>query len=350
MKKSFVLWFVFSFGVLVCAALFWGVSARNRFREGIARQPLNETHVKIGVLLGSGGRDDRSFNASAFQGATKAQKELAFPVKIAEPLYDAEIEVNLRTFSELGFTDIITVGLASGAALDRVAPSYPDVHFGIIDATITHPNVSSILFRDQEGSFLVGAIAGMMSQSHRVGFIGGMDIPLIRRFGFGYRGGATYVYPETEVFFNYVGTSGTAWRDPTTAKEIAIRQFQKGADIVFVAAGGSNGGVFEAAAEQNFYAIGCDSNQNWMQPGKILTSMLKRVDVATYEFIRQAKEKKFRPGVLELGLKEGAVGYSLDEYNRPLLPQPVIDRVEKIKQGVIEGKIEVPDYYKMVKK
>jgi len=213
------------------------------------------------------------------------------------------------------------------------------LNFAIIDMVVDLPNVQSVVFKEQEGSFLVGAMAAMASKTGKLGFVGGMDIPLIRKFQCGYEQGAKYANPKVEVFANMTGTTGAAWNDPARGGELAKAQFAKGADVVFAAAGGTGIGVYQAAKDSQKLAIGVDSNQNHLQPGTMLTSMVKGVDVAVYNVA-----KAHKPGILVLGLKEGGVGYALDANNVKLVSADMKKKVEAAKADIISGKIKVADY------
>ncbi|NDD90989.1 BMP family ABC transporter substrate-binding protein, partial [bacterium] len=241
---------------------------------------------------------------------------------------------------------IIGVGVAQADAMKKVAAQFPDKHFAVVDAEVRAPNVQSLLFQEHEGSFLVGAIAAMASKTGKVGFIGGMDIPLIRRFEMGYAAGAKHVNPKAQVLSNYIGVTGDAWNNPPKAKELALSQYQRGADVIFSAAGASTMGIFDAAEDQKKFAIGVDSNQNWIKPGLVLTSMLKKVDVAVYRSIEQTVQKKFAPGVIRHGLVDSGVDYSVDQYNEKVLPPEMRKKADAIKASIVSGKIKVPDYYK----
>jgi basic membrane protein A len=236
--------------------------------------------------------------------------------------------------------------------MQNVARDYPNVKFAIIDGVIDMPNVASLLFREHEGSFLVGMIAGSISKTNKVGFVGGMDIPLIHRFETGYAEGARYANPKVELYKNYVGVTDGAWNNPGKGKELAKAQIERGADIIFQAAGNSGLGVFDAAEEASAtdpsasggkYAIGVDSNQNWVKPGFILTSMVKRVDVAVYNTVKELIEGRFNGGIHFFGLNNDGVGYALDEYNRDIIPPSVLEAVERAKQDIIAGRIKVTD-------
>ncbi len=230
-----------------------------------------------------------------------------------------------------------------GLVLDRGGKD--DKSF-IVDGQVEAPNVRSLLFEEHEGAYLVGAIAAMTSKSGKIGFVGGMDIPLIRRFELGYEAGAKKVNPQIGVVANYVGVSGEAWNNPPKGKELALTQYEGGVDVIFAAAGASGLGVFDAAEEKKQFAIGVDANQNWTKPGLILTSMLKRVDVAVFSAIEDAKAGRFTAGVKRFGLANKGVDYALDHYNEKILTEAVRKRADELKAEIIAGKITVPDYYK----
>ncbi len=305
--------------------------------------------LKVGLVLDKGGRDDKSFNASAYKGATEAQKKLGITLKTVESSDDASIEASLRTFAEHDFDLIIGIGFVMAEPITKVAKDFPKIKFLIVDAQGSGPNVRSISFKEQEGAFLVGAISALTSKSKTVGFIGGMDIPLIRRFEIGYRAGVKQVSPTTQTLVNYVGSTSEAWRDPTKGKELAVSQYNRKADVIFAPAGASGMGVFDAAEELKKYVIGCDSNQNGVKPGRVLTSMLKHLDYGVYDTIEKTVQGKFESGSHEFGLKEGSIDFAVDEFNRPLLPPAVLSRVKELKEEIIKGKIKVPDYYQQSK-
>ncbi|WII70603.1 BMP family ABC transporter substrate-binding protein [Bdellovibrio sp. 22V] len=302
--------------------------------------------LKVGLVLDKGGKDDKSFNSAAYLGATKAQKDLKIDLKFVEATDTNAIENLHRSFARKNFDLVIGIGFAQKEAVKKVSAQFPQVKFAVVDAEVTAPNVRSLLFQEHEGSFLVGALAAMTSKTNSVGFVGGMDIPLIRRFAMGYIAGAKYVNPKIKTSENYVGVTGEAWNNPAKAKELALSQFAQGADVIFAAAGASNTGVFDAAEEKKKFAIGCDSNQNWIKPGTILTSMLKAVDVAVYDTIKETQEGKFSPGIVHFGLKNKGVDYTLDQYNEKLITSDMKKKVEEIKKKIIAGQIQVPDYYK----
>lgn len=302
--------------------------------------------LKVGLVLDKGGKDDKSFNSAAYQGALKAEKDLKIALKYVEATDTNAIENLHRSFARKNFDLVIGIGFAQKDAVKKIAAQFPKVKFAIVDGEVSAPNVRSLLFEEHEGSFVVGALAAMTSKTNSVGFVGGMDIPLIRRFAMGYAAGAKYVNPKITTIENYVGITGEAWNNPAKAKELALSQYAKNADVIFVAAGASNSGVFDAAEEKKKFAIGVDSNQNWMKPGIILTSMLKAVDVAVYDTIKEAQAGTFSGGIVHFGLKNQGVDYTLDKYNEKLITSDMKKKIEEIKKKIIAGQIQVPDYYK----
>lgn len=306
--------------------------------------------IKVGLVLDKGGRDDKSFNSAAFKGATEIAKKLPIELKVVEASDDTAIEPSLRTFAQREYPLVIGIGFVQSAAVKKVAAEFPKTHFLIVDSEVKLPNVRAVLFKEHEGSYLVGAIAALTSKTGKVGFVGGMDIPLIRRFELGYRSGALAAKPKLDVVTNYVGSTSDAWKNPTKAKELGLAQYHKNVDIIFAAAGASGLGVFDAAEELKKFAIGVDSNQNWVKPGRILTSMIKRVDRAVSDAIEMESQGKFQAGAFQLGLAEGYIDYALDEHNRPILTPEVEKKANELKDKIIKGQIKVPDYYETQKK
>ncbi len=291
------------------------------------------------IVYDMGGKFDKSFNEAAYVGMENWKKETGKPYLEFEIANESQREQAIRRMAEKGASPIIGVGFSQASAIEKVAKEFPKLNFVIVDMVVGLPNVQSVVFKEQEGSFLVGAMAAMASKTGKVGFVGGMDIPLIRRFECGYEQGAKFANPKAEVFANMTGTTGAAWNDPTRGGELAKAQFAKGADVVFAAAGGTGVGVYQAAKDGGKLAIGVDSNQNHLQPGTMLTSMLKRVDVAVYNV-----SKSFAPGVTVLGLKEGGVDYAVDANNAKLVTPDMKKRVDAAKADIISGKIKVADY------
>ncbi|MGC2788064.1 MAG: BMP family ABC transporter substrate-binding protein [Roseiarcus sp.] len=301
--------------------------------------------IKPAVLYDLGGKFDKSFNEGVFNGATRFTKETGIKFRDLEIQNEAQREQVLRKFAKDGFSPIMTVGFAWETALEKVAAEYPKTDFGIIDDVVDLPNVQSIVFKEHEGSFVVGVIAADTSKTGKVGFVGGMDIPLISKFECGYAQGVKYASDgKDEVFANMTGTTPAAWNDPVKGGELAKSQIDRGADIIYAAAGATGQGVLKAAADAGKFGIGVDSNQNGLFPGKILTSMLKHVDVATYKSFMDAKNGTWKPGVLVLGLKEGGVDYAVDDNNKAILTPEVRAKADQAKADIISGKIQVHDY------
>ena len=299
--------------------------------------------IRVGIVFDIGGKDDKSFNAAAWEGVKRARDELGIFLRDVEPGDPTSIEPSMRAFAERGYDLIVGVGFAQAPIMDDVAHDYPNIKFAIIDGVIDLPNVASLIFKEHEGSFLVGMIAARTSKSGKIGFVGGMDIPLIHKFETGYAEGARYANPKIEVYKNYVGVTDAAWNNPGKGKELAKAQIERGADVIFQAAGNSGLGVFDAAEDMHKLAIGVDSNQNWVKPGFILTSMIKRVDVSVFNSVKDLVEGRFKGGIHEFGMDNDGIGYAMDDYNRNLIPQPVIDEVERAKQDIIAGRIKVTD-------
>src|SRR5438552_13987609 len=266
--------------------------------------------VKPAIVYDIGGKYDKGFNESAYWGAEKFKKDTGTAYQEFEIQNDSQREQAMRKFAERGFDPILVIGFSQAQALDKVAAEFPNTHFAIVDMVVDKPNVASIVFKEHEGSFLVGVLAAMASKTGKVGFVGGMDIPLIRKFECGYVQGVKYVNPQAEVFQNMTGTTDDAWNDPTKGGELARSQFDRGADVVYAAAGGTGLGVYQAAKDAGKLAIGVDSNQNYIHPGTMLTSMMKRVDLATYNAFKTAQDGTWKPGLQVLGLKEEGVGWA----------------------------------------
>lgn len=306
--------------------------------------PARAAEIKPAIVYDHGGRFDKSFNEGVYNGAEKFTKDTGIAYRDFEIQNDGQREQALRNFARRGFTPIVAVGFAQAAAVEKVATEFPKIQFAIIDMVVDRPNVSSIVFKEHEGSYLVGVLAAMASESGKVGFVGGMDIPLTRKFACGYVAGVKSVKSDAEVLQNMTGTTGAAWTDPVKGGELAKSQFNSGADVVYHAAGATGLGVLQAAADAGKLGIGVDSNQNHLHPGKVLTSMLKHVDIATYTTFESAMKDAFKPGVQVLGLAQGAVGWALDDNNRPLIDDAMMEAVSKASDDIVSGKIKVHDY------
>jgi basic membrane protein A len=305
--------------------------------------------MKIGLVLDKGGKDDKSFNTAAVKGSAQAMQELGVDVKDVESPDDAAFEPSLRTFAERGYPLVIAIGFSQADAVKKVAPQFPKTHFALVDSVVEGANVASLMFAEHEGSYLVGYLAGLVSKSSKVGFIGGMDIALIRRFEMGYEAGVKAANPKAEVVVNYVGINSSAWANPSRGKELALAQYARGVDVIFHAAGASGLGVFDAAEEKKTFAIGVDSNQNGVKPGRVLTSMMKRVDSAVFDIIKAETEGKFTEGTRYFGLKDKGVDIAVDENNSSLI-EPHKAKLEEIREKIIKGEIKVPDFYEINKK
>lgn len=315
-------------------------------------EPEEETSDKedfwVGLIVATGGLGDRSFNDSGYAGVEQAYEKLGIQFDYVEPNEIAEYESHERSFAQTGKYDLIVgLGFDQADAMSQVAADFPDQKWLLIDGVIEGmDNVRSITFKDYEKTFLIGGFGAQLTtlplpkgnEECVLGGVGGMDIPLIRAFAAGYTAGAKYINPDCEVNINYVG----GWADPATAKEIALSMYDQDADIVYQFAGGSGLGVFEAAADADQYAFGTDVNQNWIEPDHIVLSAKRFLDVVIYDTVEDLYvNDTWEPGHHALGLKEGAVGYTLEDSNIEV-PQEVIDRVEEMKEKVISGEIEVP--------
>lgn len=304
----------------------------------------NAGDFKPAVVFDLGGKFDKSFNEGVYNGLEKFKKDTGISYRGFEVTNATQREQAIKRMAKKGSDPVLGIGFAQGPAIDKVAGMYPDTRFGIIDMVVDKPNVQSIVFKEHEGSFLVGMLASMASKSKKVGFIGGMDIPLIRKFACGYEQGVKYANPKAEIIQNMTGSTPSAWNDPSRGGELAKGQFDRGVDVVFAAAGGTGIGVYQAAKDSGKLAIGVDSNQNYLQPGTMLTSMVKRVDVAAYNLFADAKAGKFKAGIQALGLAEGGVDWALDDYNKDLITADMKKAVDQAKADIISGKIKVHDY------
>lgn len=313
--------------------------------------------VKVGIVFDIGGKNDRSFNAAAWDGVKRAEKDLEIVLRDVEPGNPTSIEPAMRAFAEENFDLIIGVGFAQGPIMQKVAEDYPNIKFAIVDGVITDkngnpfPNVASLVFREHEGSYLVGMLAALKSKTGVLGFVGGMDIPLIHRFETGYEEGAKSINPNIRVVSNYVGVTDAAWNNPGKGKELALSQIDRGADVIFTAAGNSGLGAFDAVEQfgknsegiANKFVIGVDSNQNGVKPGFVLTSMVKRVDNAVYDVVKEIKEGRFQGGFHVFGLDKDGVAYAIDANNEILITPEDIQKLEEAKRKIVGKEIEVTD-------
>jgi basic membrane protein A len=299
---------------------------------------------KLGIVYDAGGKFDKSFNQSAFEGAERFKKATGISYLEAQANSDTQAEQVLRGLARKKLDLIAAIGFSQTQAVQKVAAEFPNVHFVIIDSVAKGNNISSILFKEQEGSYLVGAAAAMASKSKKIGFVGGMDIPLIRAFACGYAQGAKAEAKKVEILQNMVGTTSAAWNDPAKGGELARAQFDRGVDVVFAVAGGSGMGTLQQAKEKGKLAIGVDSNQNYLHPGTMLTSMVKHVDTAIYDSFMQMKNGTWKPGITYKGLAEGGVDWVVDKDNRAVVTPAMEKRVNALKADIISGKIKVVDY------
>lgn len=297
------------------------------------------------LIYDLGGKFDKSFNEAAFNGATQWAKDTGGTFVDLELQNDAQREQALRRFASQGANPIVMMSFMWNGVLDNIAPDFPDTNFVVIDTVVEGPNIQSILFDEHTGSFLVGALAARKSTTGAVGFVGGMDVPLIHKFYCGYAQGAKAVNPDIKLTEAYTGTTPAAWNDPVTAGELAQASMDSGSDIVYAAAGGSGLGVLQAMADAGKYSIGVDSNQNYLHPGSVLTSMLKRVDTAIITaFTEAGDDATFKPGLTILGLAENGVGYAVDDNNAALISDEDKAALEDFKAKIIAGDIKVHDY------
>jgi len=299
--------------------------------------------VKVGLLTGVAGLGDKSFNDLAFEGAKKAESDLAIELKVVEPIDLASTEGLLRDLAKAGNHIVIGVGFDMLEPMNTVAQEFKDTKFAIIDAVVDQPNVQSLVFKEHEGSFLVGALAALMTETDKVGAIPAMDIPFLNRFTAAYEQGAKHINPDIQVVVQPIGSDFSSFNDPGKAKNIALSMYSQDIDIIYPVAGGSGTGLFEAAKEVNKYAFGINSNQDYMAEGLVLTSMMKRVDVAVFNAIKDAVDSTFEGGVKEFGLSNDGVGVTEMEFTKDIVGEANIKKIEEIKQDIIAGKIKVID-------
>ena len=306
--------------------------------------PIARAQAQPAVVYDAGGKFDKSFNEAAYNGMERFRKETGGSYLEFEIANDTQREQAFRRMAQKGANPIIAIGFTQASALEKVAKEFPQLKFAIVDMVVNLPNVQSVVFKEQEGAFLAGMAAAMASTSGKVGFVGGMDVPLIRRFQCGYEQGAKYANPKVETLANMTGTTPAAWSDPTRGGELARNQFSRGVDVIFAAAGGTGVGVYQAAKDQGRLAIGVDSNQNHLHPGTMLTSMMKRVDVAVFSISKAVKDGSWKPGVQVLGLKENGVALAMDEHNAKLVTPEMKKKLDAAQADIVAGRIKVADY------
>ena len=306
--------------------------------------PCVAAEMQPAVVFDMGGKFDKSFNESVHNGAEAFSKASGIAVREFEPQNDTQREQALRNFARRGADPIVAVGFNQASAVKAVAAEFPALRFVIIDSVVEAPNVQSILFREEQGSYLAGMMAGLKSASGTVGFVGGMDVPLIRKFACGYVQGAHAVNPKIVVLQNMTGSTPAAWNDPVRGAELARSQIERGADVIFQAAGATGTGVLQAAADAGKFGIGVDSNQDYLHPGHVLTSMVKELDVATQTTLKAAQTGDWTAGTLVLCVKEGGVGVSFDEFNKGLVTAEMMTKVGAAREAIAAGTLEVHDY------
>jgi len=334
---------VFGSFLLVC---FFAFSLSSIITQSAFGNAAGKKFKPIMLYVTGAQESDRDFIEMARKGAEKARKELKIEVteqKLAENVDPTEF---IKKVADDGYSPIIAVGYQNVVPVLNLAQKYPDTLFTVIDGLVppVYPNVQSIVFKDHEGSFLVGMIAAYTSTNNHIGFIGGMDVPIIRNFGLGYTQGAKFVRPNIQIDVDYVGTTPAAWGQPDIAQQLAIKQYDKGCDVIFAAAGGSSIGVLRAANDKKKLAIGVDTNQNGVFPGRVLTSMIKRVDVAVFDTLKTSKEKRWSAGIKSLGLKESALDFSVDDNNKHLVTDQIVQQVLTTRERIINGLIDVEMY------
>lgn len=295
------------------------------------------------IVYSVGGKFDGSFNESAYTGVKRFREETGEPVREFALERDAQSLQALRNFASRDSEPVVAIGFNQANALAQVAPDFPETDFAIVDMVVDQPNVRSYVFKEQEGAYIAGLLAAMATRSGTVGFVGGMDIPIIQRFLCGYKQGAQAANPEVEVIFNMTGDTPAAFTDPVRGGELAIGQIQRGADVIIQAAGGTGLGVLQAAADADILGIGTDSNQNGLHPGKVLTSIRKRVDNAVFDSFKSAQDGSFKPGIQVLGLAEGGMDWVLDENNADLITDDMKAAADKAVADISAGRIKVHD-------
>lgn len=310
-----------------------------------------EKKLKVGLVFDVGGKGDKSFNDSAYEGLKRAMKDFNIHAQYIEPSESSDREAALRLFAAQNYDLIMSVGFIFTDDITIVAKEYPDRKFADVDYVILSdkdgnpipppPNICAMKFKEEEGSFLVGALSALKTKTNKIGFIGGMDIPLIHKFESGFRQGAKYINPNIEIIANYAGVTSAAFKDPAKGKELALSQFNNNVDIIYHASGSTGLGLFEAARSLNKLAIGVDSDQYHEAPGFILSSMVKKVDNAVYQVIKETYEGKYQNGARTFGLKEDGVGYINDNNNKNLIPDDITKKMKEIEEKIIKGEIKV---------
>jgi basic membrane protein A len=315
-------------------------------------KPATPDVVNVGIVLDVGGLGDKSFNDGAYRGAERAEQEFGAHIRLIEPGEGSDREAGLRLLAAEHMDLVIGVGFIFTDDITQLAKEYPNINFADVDYSLStdkagNPlpppsNLAALKFKEEEGSFLVGAIAALVGNSKKVGFVGGMDVPLIQKFEAGYKAGVKAVCPTCDVIVQYAGVTPEAFRNPGKGKELGLSQYQQGVNVIYHASGSTGLGVFEAARQTGKFAIGVDADQYSEAPGHIVTSMVKGIDVAVFDMIKRVKDHTFKGGIYTFGLEQNGVGYVYDEHNRALIPDSVRTRVEQLKADIIAGKIHVP--------
>jgi basic membrane protein A len=334
-------------GIALALALVAGCGKKSESPSSGTPSTGGSAPFKVGLVFDVGGRGDKSFNDAAYAGLERAKQELGVDFQTLETGEGADREGQMRQLAAGGSQLVFGVGFLFSDDIKALAQEFPNVHFACIDYTVKEgetlpPNLAALKFKEEEGSYLVGALAALISKSPTLGFVGGMEIPLIKKFEAGYKAGVAAVRPNAKVLVKYAGTTGTAFKDPTKGKELALAEYHQGADIIYHAAGSTGLGVFEAGRELKKLAIGVDSDQYDSAPGVVLTSMVKHVENAVFDCIQQAKSGNFQGGVRVFGLKEKGVGWVYDDRNRALIPDAVKARVDSLEAEIVAGRINVP--------
>lgn len=305
----------------------------------LVARPAAAENGPPGIVYALGTKFDKSFDESAFRGAERFKAETGIAYHEIEIANDNQRVQALSELIRHGAPVVVAVGFDQRAAVETVAGRFPQARITIIDTAVDKPNVQSLVFREQEGAFLVGVLAAMASKTGTIGYLGGMDIPIIRRIGEGYAEGARWAVPGIKIIDNVTGTTPAAFTDPARGAELARSQFDRGADVIFAAAGITGFGALQAAKDQGKLAIGMDANQNGLFPGTVLTSLLKRVDNAVYDAFMSARDGTWKPGVRSLGLAEHGVDYAMDDNNRALVTPAMRAEAEEARAEIIAGKI-----------
>lgn len=325
----------------------WQASFVALFAVAFILSLAHPVRAEPALLYSLGTEDtDHAFIAMSRSGAAKAKEDLGVDYKEFRMGADEDILQFVARVAQEGHSPIIAIGAQHVLPVLNLADQFPNTQFTVVDGLVPplFNNVQSVTFKDHEGAFLVGMVAAYTSKSKKIGFVGGVDIPLIRNFGLGFMQGAKFVNPTIDVTFDMVGTGDEAWSQPEIARDIAQKQYDRGIDIIFAAAGGSSIGVLEAAKDRDMLAIGVDTNQNGTYPGHVLTSMIKRVDKVIYTALENAKEEKWKPGIKLMGLKEHAMDYAVDAHNREFMNQSLIEQVETAREKIVSGLIQVDAY------